>query len=170
MENETNKQPEKRPPWRPTDYRPEFCSRVVELGREGKSYTQIASALDIMKSTLYEWKNKYPDFSDALTLARQEAQTWWEDVGQKALFADKFQGLVYNRAMQCRFPEDYLEKQQVNNQTLDKDGKPTDPVSGNVAVIVAQESLVAALENVKNGKERGEKVERELENQRTGPL
>ncbi len=170
MENETTPQLDKRPPWRPTDYRPEFCEQVVELGRQGKSYTQIASALDINKSTLYEWKDRYPDFSNALTRARQEAQTWWEDVGQSALFAEKFQPVVYNRAMQCRFPEDYLEKQQVNNQTLDKDGKPTDPVSGNVAVIVAQDSLAAALENIKNGKARGEEVERNLEQQRTSPL
>jgi len=68
-------------------------------------------------------------------------------------------------------PRKYGKNVKVENQTLDKDGKPTDPVSGNVAVVVAQDSLAAALENIKNGKARGEEVERNLADQeRTSPL
>lgn len=134
-EKQNTETPTKRPIGRPTDYRPEFCERVVELGKEGKSYTQIASALDISKQCLYEWIHLHQEFGDAMTRARQESQTWWENVGQVALFAEKFQPTVYNKAMQCRFPEDYLEKTQVNSQTLDKNGKPTDPAAVTAAEI-----------------------------------
>lgn len=68
-------------------------------------------------------------------------------------------------------PRKYGKNVKIENQTLDKDGKPTDPVAGGGAVIIAQESLATALENIKNGKARGEAVDRDLaEQQRTSPL
>jgi transposase-like protein len=94
---------------RPTDYNPDFCERVIELGKQGKSVTQIACALDVVKSTLYLWEQEHPEFSDAMKKARQHAQTWFEEIGQNALFADKFQASLWNKQVTCRFPEDYRD-------------------------------------------------------------
>lgn len=103
------------PAGRPTDYRAEFCERVIELGREGKSYTQIARDLDVAKSTLYEWKATYPEFSDALTRARELAQAWWEDIGQIQMVApvQGFSASLFAKQVSCRFPEDYTDKSKV---------------------------------------------------------
>lgn len=111
---------------RPTVYIPEHCDTVIELGKAGKSVTQMACALDVHKDTLYEWAKIHEDFSDALTRARQWAQNWWEDQGQMGLTADKFQPSLWAKQVSCRFPDDYRDKTQVDQQFLDKNGKPTD--------------------------------------------
>jgi len=62
----------------------------------------------------------------------------------------------------------FTDKVDSRVQQLDKNGDPTDPVG--TTVLIAKDSLATALENVKNGKARGEQVERSLEQQRTGAL
>jgi len=98
---------------RPTDYRPEYCDTVIELGKLGKSVVQMACALDVAKSTLYLWAETIPEFSDAFTRARQWAQDWWETQGQCGLTADKFNASLWSRSMAARFPEDYQERKGV---------------------------------------------------------
>jgi hypothetical protein len=101
--------PEKHPGGRPTDYRSEFCAIVIQAGAEGKSYTQIAVMLDITRDTLYEWGKVNPEFSDALTRARQSAQAWWENVGQNSLDKQSFQSTMWAKNMSCRFPDDWRD-------------------------------------------------------------
>lgn len=98
------------PAGQPTKYTSEYCVRVIALGREGKSIVQMASALDVHKDTLYEWAKVHTEFSDALTRAKQESQVWWEDVGQHALFAEKFQAGLWAKQMASRFPSDYTDR------------------------------------------------------------
>lgn len=95
---------------RPTDYKPEFCEKVIELGKLGKSVTQMACGLGVSKQTLHNWKKTYPEFFDAITYATELSQDWWESIGQEALFAEKFQSAVYNKQMACRFRDDYSDK------------------------------------------------------------
>ena len=47
------------PAGRPTDYRPELCEAVIELGKQGKSLVQMAAALDITKQTLLVWEKEH---------------------------------------------------------------------------------------------------------------
>ena len=98
------------PAGRPTDYRPEYCERVVEMGKEGRSMCQMASRLDVARATLIEWGEVHTEFSTALQRARSDAQDWWESRGQEALGADKFQSSVWKTSMQARFREDYTER------------------------------------------------------------
>ena len=95
---------------RPTDYRPEYCKRVVAMGKEGKSMAQMASVLGQARSTLQQWGEEWPEFTAALTRARTESQRWWEDKGQDNLGADKFQSSVWRTSMQARFREEYTER------------------------------------------------------------
>lgn len=99
---------------RPSQYEPEYCERVIELGRQGKSPAQIASELGVVRQTLYNWAGQHPEFLAALTRAKIEEQRWWEDIGQSALFADKFQAQVWAKSMQARFRDDYTERQKID--------------------------------------------------------
>lgn len=119
----------------PTKYRPEFCDKVIELGKAGKSIVQIASALDVHKDTLYEWEKVHPKFSDSLSRARQESQVWWEDQGQIGLSTPGYNSSLWSKQVSCRFPNDYRETTRQENQQLDKEGKPTDP-SGHIIKVV----------------------------------
>lgn len=95
---------------RPSEYRPEYCDLVIELGKLGKSVVQMACAIDVSRQTLYEWAETHEDFSDAFTRAKQWAQDWWETQGQLGLTADKFNAPVWSRSMAARFPADYQER------------------------------------------------------------
>lgn len=97
---------------RPTDYLPEYCERVVDLGREGKSVVQMACEIGVHKDTLYEWAKVHADFSDAFTYARQCAQCWWENKGQSGLDQSGFNASLWSRSMAARFPADYTERKQ----------------------------------------------------------
>jgi hypothetical protein len=97
---------------RPSDYRPEYCAQVIELGKQGKSVVQMACAIEVAKSTLYLWEKEHPEFSDAFTRARQHAQDWWESKGQDSLEKPGFQSSLWSRSMAARFPEDYTERQK----------------------------------------------------------
>lgn len=95
---------------RPTDYRTEYCERVVELGREGKSHAQIAAELDVARQTLHNWAEAHPEFLDAITRARDLAQAWFEDKGQGGLEEPKFNAGLWDKQMRARFPKEYSER------------------------------------------------------------
>lgn len=107
---------------RPTDYRPEFCEQVVELGREGKSHAQIAAALDVARQTLHNWADAHPEFLDAITRARDLAQAWFEDKGQTGLETSGFNASLWAKQVSARFPDDYTERQK--REITGKDGGP----------------------------------------------
>lgn len=46
------------------------CSKIVELGKEGYSITEMAMALDVSVTRLYFWEKEYPEFSEAFDRAR----------------------------------------------------------------------------------------------------
>ncbi len=111
---------------RPTKYKPEYCDMIIDLGKQGKSLKQIASSFDVHIDSLYEWQKVYPEFSEAITRAKQEAQVWWEDMGQAGLTMNVFNSSLWAKQVSCRFPADYREVTRQENQQLDKNGKPSD--------------------------------------------
>lgn len=113
---------------RPTDYRPEHCERVVELGREGKSKAQIAAELDVCRNTLDNWAEAHPEFLRALTRARDLSQAWWEDQGQAGIhLGSGFNASLWAKSMSARFPDDYTERQK--REVTGKDGGPVEKVT-----------------------------------------
>ncbi len=95
---------------RPSDYSEALCERVVKLGAEGKSKTQIAAALGVVRQTLENWSNQHPEFLDAMTRAGELAMTWWEEQGQKGIWAGSvFNASAWSRSMAARFPDHYRE-------------------------------------------------------------
>lgn len=103
------------PAGRPTKYKPEYCEQVVALGKEGKSLVQMCAAFDIARSTIDQWAEDNPEFSEALARAKVYAQDWWEEVGQKALWADKFNAPVWKKSMEARFRDDYTERKELDH-------------------------------------------------------
>lgn len=110
------------PAGRPSTYDPAYCASVEELGAQGKSYEQISAEIDVPRSTMDSWSKAHPEFSAALTRAKELEQAWWENTGQSALFADKFQAAVWSKSMSSRFREKYTDK--VQQELTGKDGGP----------------------------------------------
>lgn len=93
----------------------ELCDKLIEFGRQGKSYAQMAAALDISRQTLYQWRANYPQINDALTRARDYSLAWWEDRGMDGMFTQGFNASLWAKQVSCRFPDDYTDK---NKQEL----------------------------------------------------
>ncbi len=108
---------------RPTLYDARFCEMVIELGRQGKSKTQIAAHIGISRETIYQWAEIHKDFSDALTQAHELAQAWWEEAGQQGIFRGPgFNDRAWSLQVRNRFPGEYKESREL--EVAGKGGGP----------------------------------------------
>ena len=118
--------PQKRPVGRPSLYDPAYCEQVIELGKLGKSVEQIASHLGMSLRVFYDWKEKYPEFLQALDDAKQYEQYWWEEQAQAYLIenkdSDKINTSLWSRSMAARFPKKYRES--TKTEITGADGAP----------------------------------------------
>lgn len=58
---------------RPSEYRPEFVTTVLEMAERGATDVEIADSLDVSVRTLYRWKAQHEDFRQALKVAKDVA-------------------------------------------------------------------------------------------------
>jgi transposase len=111
---------------RPSKYNPDFCQRVIQLGKLGKSVEQIACELDVGTRTMYEWRDVHPEFSHALEQAKEFEQYWWETIAQTHMIeeqgAAKLNASIWSRSMAARFPKKYRES--TKHELTGADGGP----------------------------------------------
>lgn len=108
---------------RPTLYRGDIHPAfAAHLAQEGKTEDEIAERLGVNRSTLVEWKNKYPEFSNAMKSNKEEA----DSVVEQSLYRKAVQGDV----IACRYwlsnrqPAKWREKQEVEQSgTVKVEGK-----------------------------------------------
>lgn len=81
---------------RPSDYKPEFADKVLELGIQGKHVYQMCLELRCSQSTLYRWAEDHKDFREAFTCARHWA---------KGALMDRVDGNVENKEAQPKLLE-----------------------------------------------------------------
>lgn len=105
------------PGGRPTKYEPSFCEVVVKVGEDGGWLCEMAEACDVHRSTMDEWASKHPEFSEALTRAKQKAQSWFEKQGRIGLTADKFNSSLWAKQMSARHPDEYTERREIDQKT-----------------------------------------------------
>jgi AcrR family transcriptional regulator len=133
---------------RPTKYEDEMCKRVIELGREGASLTQMAAELGISRETFYVWIDTRDSFSDAVKEAHLLAQAWWEQKGQDATFGKVpgFNALSYIFQMKNRFRHDWRESQHIEQNIS---GLPQTPIGSiNFKIIDAKSMATDDLETL----------------------
>lgn len=98
------------------------CKEVVELGKQGKTFVQIASSFGISKRSFYNWINLHPEFAEATELSRTHAQSHWEEVSRKGAEGEneRINSNLTMFRMRNQFKEDYTETKhiQTTNMTL----------------------------------------------------
>ena len=123
---DTTETQEKRPVGRPSTYDPAYCEKVVELGKLGKSIEQICYVLNTPVRTLYEWRDRHEEFSQALDDAKAFEQAWWEEQAHLYMLehkdAPKLNASLWSRSMAARFPKKYRES--VKQEITGADGAP----------------------------------------------
>ena len=73
---------------RPTKYNPEYCEKIIEMGKYGASKHEMALDLDINFSTFLLWQQEHEEFSKAVKEATAISQAWWEKKGRIATFGE----------------------------------------------------------------------------------
>jgi hypothetical protein len=100
---------------RPSSYDPAYCEQVIEMGHQGYSVVEMAAEIGVGRTTLErDWPDAHPEFSQALTHARDCSQAWWERQARVNLVMPQgggtFQASAWSRSMAARFPNDWREK------------------------------------------------------------
>ena len=67
------------PAGRPTKYEKSYCDLALELiGDNGYSLAEFAKHIRADRATVHRWAEKYPEFRNALTRAKEWSQAYWE--------------------------------------------------------------------------------------------
>jgi hypothetical protein len=93
-------------------YKPDHCAIAEQVLAGGESLAAVCCELDITRTTLYEWRDTYPEFRDAIERGLQRAQREWENIGQKGATGgyEKFGNAAWIFTMKNRFRADYQEQ------------------------------------------------------------
>ena len=67
---------------RPTLYRREFCSQIIEAMATGLSAEAAAAEIGVSARSLFYWQGQHPEFLQAIQEGRHKCLLWWE---QRAL-------------------------------------------------------------------------------------
>jgi len=63
---------------RPTKFEPAYCEAVIDHMADGASITSFAAEIGVSRATINVWMAEYPEFLEAVTIAKAKAQAWWE--------------------------------------------------------------------------------------------
>jgi hypothetical protein len=110
---------------RPSTYKPEYCDTAAKVLAGGESLAAVCAELDITRTTLYEWREIYPDFDEACKRGLMKAQRDWEQLGRDGIMGnlEKFSASPWIFTMKNRFRDDYQEDKEpktVNDSIVEK--------------------------------------------------
>ena len=103
---------QKRPVGRPSKYKPEYCERIIELGKQGYSHAELAADLEVDKHSMYRWAEQHEDFRTALHAAKTYEQAWFEREARSNMKNRDFNANLWYRSAASRFREDYTERKE----------------------------------------------------------
>lgn len=101
----------------PVKYKEEFCDIATEILASGKSLAAVCAKLDIARPTLYEWRDTYPEFRNAISRGLDRCQAYWEEIGHSGITGgyEKFSATPWIFTMKNRFRADYAEEKDVKS-------------------------------------------------------
>lgn len=84
---------------RPTLYKPEFAKQAAKLCLMGATDIELADFFEVSTSTIYEWRNRYEEFSEAVIAGKDAAD-------------DRVERAFYNRAVGYTFESEKVFQHQ----------------------------------------------------------
>ncbi len=114
---------------RPSKYSEAYCEEIIRHMAEGASMASFAAEIGVARSSLNEWMEHHPEFSEAVKIAKAKCAAWWE----KHLRSIAVAGGGPGAATACIFglknmaAEDWREKTET--EISGKDGGAIETVS-----------------------------------------
>jgi len=110
---------------RPTKYKPEFCEAVIEHMENGASITSFAAEIDVARSTINEWMEHNPEFSEAVKRAKAKCAAWWERAGRMGAVGEMdVNPTLVIFGLKNMAAEDWREKQEIDHRNPDGTMQP----------------------------------------------
>lgn len=110
---------------RPTAYHPDYCATVIALGQQGKSLVQIAAYFMVTRQSVLNWCEAHEEFRNAMALAMEQAQAYWEDVGATGATNKSVDSTIWSKTMSARFKDDWKEVKATEHSGQIDTGKTT---------------------------------------------
>ena len=111
---------------RPTKYEQRFCEEVVEHMKDGASLTSFAAEINVARSTINEWMDANPEFSEAVKRGKAKCAAWWEKQGRSGATGNKdINPTLVIFGLKNMAAEDWREKQEIDHRSTDGSMSPT---------------------------------------------
>ena len=107
---------------RPSRYKEAYCNEVVSFMAQGYSLTAFAGEIGVARSTINEWMEHHPDFSEAVKVAKAKCARWWEDRNRKNAEEGGGNATAAIFGLKNMAPDDWREKTE--HELTGKDGGP----------------------------------------------
>ncbi len=88
---------------RPSDYKPEYAQRALELLYNGASKVQLCREFMVHRDTIDHWENTIKEFSDAVECGCGYSEGYWIGMGHDNLNNKDFNTRLYELNMMNRF-------------------------------------------------------------------
>jgi transposase len=103
------------PAGRPSKYQPSYCDLVIEHMTEGASLTSFAAEIGVARSSINEWMEQNPEFSEAVKIAKAKCSAWWERLGRKNAADGGGNATLVIFGLKNMAADDWREKQEVEH-------------------------------------------------------
>jgi hypothetical protein len=102
---------------RPSKYRETYCNEVIQHMADGASLTSFAAEIGVARSTINEWMDEHPEFSEACARAKAKCAAWWERAGRQIILAggNGAQASLVTFGMKNMGRDDWQEKHLVGS-------------------------------------------------------
>lgn len=100
---------------RPTKYDPAYCDQVVEFLTDGYSLAAFAGEIGVARSTIYEWVDQNPDFSDAVKRAQAKAVLWWEKANRSLALTGEGNATAIVFGLKNRAADEWRDKTETEH-------------------------------------------------------
>lgn len=123
---------------RPTKYRPEYCDAIIEHMSAGASMTSFAAEIDVARSTLNEWMENHPAFSEAVKIGKAKCAAWWERLGRAGAMGGDVNPTLVIFGLKNMAADDWREKQEIDHRSEDGSMSPKDSSAAVLAALEAK--------------------------------
>lgn len=83
--------------------------------KDGKSLSQFAGEISVHVDTVYQWAKDFSEFSDAMQVAKQKCEQYWETKGQECFTNRRLNADWWKFYMKARFR--WTEPQEIKQDT-----------------------------------------------------